>query len=95
MALPKTTGSNPESATLTKDVWTLIAQNVNACKISNKNSAIDAWWTYKNYGENAPTDLTVPKWKIGEDELLFQDGITARDVYVYPIGANMTIEIEV
>ena len=29
MALPKLTGSNPETVTITKDAWELVAQNVN------------------------------------------------------------------
>lgn len=95
MAFPLTQGSNPESGTLTKDGWRLVAQAVNTAKVNNDFGADQiVYVTYVNTGDAAPVGLNVPKWKIPSDFVQFDDGITARDIYVYPVDADAAVTVE-
>ena len=95
MALPLTAGSLPETATLIKDTWTKVASNVNICKIYNYFEADQVVWaTYVNVDGAAPIGITGIEDKIPEDYAQFEDGVTARDVYAYAVGANADIKVE-
>jgi hypothetical protein len=95
MALPATPGSNPQSATLTKDVWTLVAQGVNAARIHNNFGAtLPVWYTYVTTAGAAPTDLTGVKWPFNSATIEFADTIQARDLYLYPVGDTAAITVE-
>lgn len=96
MALPKTVGSNPETVTITKDAWTLIANDVNVAKITSKFGKTQlVWITYIKIGNNKPTDLDIPKWKMPANVLEFEDSLTSRDLYLYPVDKDAKITIEV
>jgi len=95
MALPLSPGSLPETATLVKNTWTKVAANVNMCKIHNKFEAPQiVWVTYVNVEGTAPIGITGIEDKIPEDYAQFEDGVTARDVYAYAVGANADIKVE-
>ncbi|MHA1379304.1 MAG: hypothetical protein ACTSRG_13050 [Candidatus Helarchaeota archaeon] len=96
MALPKTVGSNPETITITKDIWTLIANDVNAAKITSKFQKTQlVWITYIKVGSDEPVDLNIPKWKMPSNDLEFEDSLTARDLYLYAVDKDAKITIEV
>jgi len=95
MALPATPGSDPQKATLTKDVWTLVAQAVNVAKINNNFGANKTvWFTYVKTGNAAPTNLTGVKWPFSDAVLTFTDNVTARDLYLYPVGETADVTME-
>lgn len=96
MALPKLTGDNPEKVELTKDAWTLVAENVNAAKLNSDFNATQlVFMTYLKTGDSPPIGLTVPKWSIPAAGVRFEDSATARDLYVFPKTQNAEITIEV
>jgi|WetSurMetagenome_2_1015567.scaffolds.fasta_scaffold23308_4 hypothetical protein len=95
MALPIAPGSNPESATLTKDAWTKVAAGVNAAVIHNNfGSNTLVWYTYKTTGDTAPSGLTGVKWPFNGDKIEFADSVQARDLYLYPVGETADITVE-
>ena len=101
MALPLSAGSVPEIATVTKDVWTKVAGNVNLCAItSNSRDSLIIWFTYVNVSGTAPSGKNIPRWRVGWDEVskdrrtVFQDSVTARDIYVLPDGEDASIYVE-
>lgn len=95
MAFPVTPGSNPETETILKDGWRIVAQNVLLATINNEASAnIIIYLTYVNTGEAAPSGLDIPKWKLSDDCNKFDGAGTARDVYLYAVDFDAQITME-
>lgn len=95
MAFPLIPGSDPESAILTKDIWTKVAAGVNIARITNQADADQIlWMTYNLPATADPTDLTVPLFDLSDAENEFADGVTARDIYVYPVAEDAKILVE-
>ena len=95
MAFPLTPGSDPFSDTLTKDIWTKVAAGVNIAKITNQANADQLlWMTYNLPATADPIDLTVPLFSLSDAENKFEDGVTARDIYVYPVDKDAKILVE-
>lgn len=96
MAIPKVTGDNPVQETIPKDVWSLIAEDVNVAKIhSNFDKTQTVWMTYVKTGDAAPTAFNAPMWSVPDDFIHFEDSATSRDLYLFPVNTAADVTIEV
>lgn len=94
MPLPLVPGDVPEDVTVNQGVWTKAFSAVKNATIT-RNFLRDntLWITYVNVGAAAPVGLLVPKWQV-LDTVNFSDGLTARDVYLYPVEGNFSVFVE-
>lgn len=94
MALPLSTGSNPEIATIPKDVWTKAFSDIKNARVARRFSATKVLWlTYVSTSDPSPTNLTGPMWRV-LDDTNFKDVTTNRDVYLYAVDSDLDVTLE-
>lgn len=96
MALPLTTGSNPETTTVTAGQWVQTHSSVNVGIVKNVNEGEqELYLTYLVTGTTAPDGFdSVPKWRVHTPSLKVSDGFTSRDIYVWAVDTDATIIVE-
>lgn len=96
MALPLTTGSNPEEPNIPHTQWVKTHSNVNVGIVKNKNAEEqEMYLTYLIAGTTAPTTLEgQPIWKVHTPAVRVSDGTTLRDIYVWAVRTNADITVE-
>lgn len=96
MALPITTGANPEDVTVEHSKWTKTHSSVHKGIVKNLNAEYqDVYLTYLTAGSTAPTTLEeVPTWPIPIPPIKVSDSETLRDIYVWAVDTDALIRVE-
>ena len=96
MAIPLTTGSNPEKATVAHSQWVQTHTGVHTGIVKNSNAeSQELYLTYLITGADAPTTLEgQPIWKVHTPAVRVSDGNTLRDIYVWAVDTDAEIVVE-
>ena len=96
MAVPITTGANPERVTISHSQWTKTHVNVNIGVVKNESAeSQEMFLTYLLTGATAPTTLEgQPIWKVHTPAVRVNDGVTLRDIYVWAVKTDAEITVE-
>jgi hypothetical protein len=94
MAIPLTIGGALTEEVITKDQWNLAFENVNFATMEKVfNSSQSVWVTFINpLLESAPVGLNIPKYSLTTD-IEFKDGVTLRNIYIYPVGEDAKVRL--
>lgn len=84
--------ANPNIVSCTADTWNAIATNVTAGQVWIKDTGVQYLHTYRMTGDPAPTTLTDALDFLGLRMAI--DSATAIDVYLYPLGANGSVRVD-